>query len=126
MAGDLPRERFDTVCAAENIGGLGPPDVALLGLRPRLALRFPRRERRLLGQLRPLDRRRWASVLVLEAPCHGREFRHDVGPARRPGAQQLGWKSAISRTSRLPSAASPRSVNRTPIRSISRVSKRVL
>ena len=65
----------------------------LLGLRPRFVLRVPRRERRLLGQLRPLDRGRWAAVLVLEAPRQGREFRLDVGPARRPGAQQLGWES---------------------------------
>ncbi len=59
----------------------------------RFVLRVSRRERRLLCQRRPLDRRRWASVLVLEAPRQCRKLRLDAGPARGPGAQQLGWDS---------------------------------
>ncbi len=83
-------EGFDLVRATQDLSGFGLPGTPLLGLRPRFVLRVPRRERRLLRQL---DRRRWATVLVLEAPGQGCEFRLDVAPARQPGAQQLGWES---------------------------------
>ena len=77
------------LCATEDLGGFGPPGAALLGLRARFVLRLPGGQRRLLGQLLPLDDRRWAAVLVLEPARQDGEFGLDVAAPRRPAAQQL-------------------------------------
>ena len=58
--------RGDGAAAAEDLGGFGQPDAALLGFGAGFVLRVTGFQGGLLGQVQGLDRGRWPAVVGLE------------------------------------------------------------
>lgn len=83
----------DGPAGAQHGGGIGTPGGSLLGQRARRVLALPGSERGLLCQVLALDRGRWSPVIALKLGPELGQGGLDVGPARRPGTQQLGVES---------------------------------